>query len=241
MANTTNQDMLKAARKHFKKHKKNYIIGLVAYGVLMILVLGFGIGASDSSNNEAEVCMVDRIRTCEKYEEDQRERCESYLENGKEADFNDKGSSGKTCSDLGFEWVDKEKEEEKRVEAEKAQCEAEGKRWWDKYVGCVTQEEGADRDRRSEEAFATLRAEQNALDDARRKCTVMEASDINRTGGNRSTLFETAKTTCDTMYSSVYQSDRELFISDVTIDWSSRKSERIDGNDLTYHLNNLGW
>lgn len=241
MATTQNQDALKAARNHFKKHKKKYLIGLIAYGVFMVLVIGLGVGLSGSVNNteEAEPCMVDRMTSCEEYEEKQRERCESYIEDGKEDEFNEKGDSGKTCKDLGIEWVDKEAEEKARIEAEKAQCESEGKRWYNDSLGCVTHEEAARIEADAQAARERIQAREDALNDAKRKCTVMEAADLNRAGN--SDIFGNAKTNCESMYSSVYKYDQDLFISDVTIDWNSRKSERINGSDLTYHLNNLGW
>jgi|GEM_PF-6217136 hypothetical protein len=245
MATTSNQDMLKAARNHFKKHKKKYIIGLIAYGVFMVLLITFAIVYSGSGDNsKSETCDLQHMTgqmTCEEYDKDARERCEYSLETDDEGGFNEKKLDGKTCQDRGFEWVDKEKEERERIEAEKQQCESGGKRWYNDSLGCVTQEKGADLDREAKEATDAYTAQQNVLDDAKRKCTVMEASDIYRTGGNSSNAFSTARTTCDTMYSSVYKYDQDTFMSDVTIDWNSRKNERIDGNDLTYHLNNLGW
>ena len=238
MATTTNQDALKAARNHFKKHKKKYIIGGIVYAVFMVLLIVLGVALSGSTGDKADDCMIGKM-TCEEYDKDHKERCETYLETDDEYGFNDERENGKTCKDLGFEWVDKEAEEQARIEAEKQQCESEGKRWYNDSSGCVTHEEATRIEADAQAARERIQAREDALNDAKRKCTVMEAADLNRAGN--SDIFGNAKTNCESMYASVYKYDQDLFIGDVTTDWNSRKNELINGNNLTYHLNNLGW
>lgn len=76
--------------------------------------------------------------------------------------------------------------------------------------------------------------------DALRKCTVMEAADIYTTGigGNKSTAFEDAKETCKSWQKEWREKD---FYDAVYTDWENRKSETIEGKDLNYYLEVLGW
>ena len=76
--------------------------------------------------------------------------------------------------------------------------------------------------------------------DALRKCTVMEAADIYNTGigGNKNTAFDDAKNTCERNYESWSKKD---FHDAVYEDWENRKNEVIEGKNLEYYLNVLGW
>ncbi len=80
---------------------------------------------------------------------------------------------------------------------------------------------------------------------ALRKCTVMEAADIynnsNRIGAKSNNVFNNARKHCESIVSKVYKHDEKTFISDVNIDWSTRKNEVIEGKYLTHYLNVLGW
>ena len=72
-----------------------------------------------------------------------------------------------------------------------------------------------------------------------RKCTVMEAYDLytygTSSGGN---VFDEAKVTCEGNYNNWGAND---FYEAVRIDWDNEKSEEIDGHNLEYYLDNLGW
>lgn len=76
--------------------------------------------------------------------------------------------------------------------------------------------------------------------DAMRKCTVMEAADIYTTGigGDKSTAFEDAKETCKSWHREWLEKD---FYDSVYEDWENRKTETIEGKNLDYYLNVLGW
>lgn len=79
--------------------------------------------------------------------------------------------------------------------------------------------------------------------DAMRKCTVMEAYDIHTTGvGAKSdNVFNDGRETCTSLFSSVYDGDEEMFISDVSTDWANNKDNQVDGKPLTHYLDILGW
>lgn len=85
--------------------------------------------------------------------------------------------------------------------------------------------------------------EASSYTDALRKCTVMEAFDINTTGIGAKTdnAFNDGRETCEWMFKSVYKSDEKDFIETVSIDWEDRKSEQIDGEAMPYYLSILGW
>ena len=75
--------------------------------------------------------------------------------------------------------------------------------------------------------------------DALRKCTVMEAADLYATGGQKSNnVFNDARETCEEFYKN--ESEDEFFEA-IRIDWGNRKSETIEGENLEYYLNELGW
>lgn len=76
--------------------------------------------------------------------------------------------------------------------------------------------------------------------DAMRKCTVMEAADIFRTGvgGKKNNAFEDARTTCSQWYRDWTEKD---FYDAVYEDWENRKTEVVDGHNLEYYLSILGW
>lgn len=86
----------------------------------------------------------------------------------------------------------------------------------------------------------TTTAEKRSYLDALRKCTVMEAADIYTTGiGKKSdNVFNDGRDTCNTRYSQWGEND---FFEAVYIDWGNRKTEKIDGQPLTYYLTILGW
>lgn len=79
-----------------------------------------------------------------------------------------------------------------------------------------------------------------AVNDALRKCTIMEAADIHATGiGKKSNnVFNDAKVTCNNF---MWDWGDDEFIETVTTDWSTRKNETIEGRSLTYYLDTLGW
>lgn len=82
-----------------------------------------------------------------------------------------------------------------------------------------------------------------AVTEAMRKCTVMEASDIYRTGiGKKSkNVFNDGREACTEFLRETYNNDEEKFINAVNIDWANRKNEEIQGKNLEYYLSILGW
>lgn len=81
-----------------------------------------------------------------------------------------------------------------------------------------------------------------AFMDAKRKCTVMEASDLYNFGGAKSNnVFNDAREWCEQELVSTYKNNKDEFIKVVETDWGSRKDEQVDGKDLSYYLSVLGW
>lgn len=76
--------------------------------------------------------------------------------------------------------------------------------------------------------------------DAMRKCTVTEAADIYNIGiGQKSSnIFNDARETCEGYYKNWSEKD---FYEAVYTDWENRKNETIDGKNLEYYLEILGW
>lgn len=76
--------------------------------------------------------------------------------------------------------------------------------------------------------------------DAMRKCTVMEAADIYKTGigGNKDTAFDDAHKTCSKWYREWVEED---FYSAVYEDWEVRKDEIVDDDTLEQILAELKW
>ena len=68
----------------------------------------------------------------------------------------------------------------------------------------------------------------------------MEAADIYTTGiGKKSdNAFDDAKKTCETWYQQWGEKD---FVEAANEDWSERKNEKIDGKELSYYIEILGW
>lgn len=82
-----------------------------------------------------------------------------------------------------------------------------------------------------------------SLLDAMRKCSVMEAFDIQTTGiGVKSgNAFNDGRETCNSMLDNIYNGEQDAFIQDTNTDWNTRSNERIDGKDMPYYLSILGW
>lgn len=83
----------------------------------------------------------------------------------------------------------------------------------------------------------------DAYMEALRKCSVMEAFDIQTTGIGRKTdnAFNDGREHCESLLKDVYGNDKDAFIKDVDTDWSNRKNEKVDDKDMTYYLSILGW
>ncbi len=82
--------------------------------------------------------------------------------------------------------------------------------------------------------------EENNWSDAMKKCTVMEAVDIQKTGIGRESdnVFDDAKETCNSWYTDWGD---DAFYSAVYADWEDRKEETIEDKPLTYYLDILNW
>lgn len=76
-----------------------------------------------------------------------------------------------------------------------------------------------------------------------RKCTVMEAIDVQTTGVGRKSenVFNDARDTCNWMFTDIYSSNETDFASSVNSDWDTRHSETLEGKSAEYYLSILGW
>ena len=79
--------------------------------------------------------------------------------------------------------------------------------------------------------------------DALRKCSVMEGIDIYTTGigGKGGNYFDDAKETCESHIETIYNGDRDKFITNTNIAWDEVKDEEVDGHTYSYYLEILGW
>lgn len=215
---TNKQNLLDKIKSFYKNNKKASIVILV---VVIWLLLGIitvaliGSGNNDSNNNYSDSSY------------DENYICNNLLSRGDKDSFHSPNYmiDGKVCSEIGYEWTDEAEAiyQKNRVEVDNTDT--------------PSNKSGEQNDNQPAQNA------EDSFNDALRKCTVMEAADIHTTGigAKSNNVFNDGRDTCNSMFNNVYGGDEAMFISDVKIDWDSKKDMQIDGKDLTYYLSILGW
>ena len=108
------------------------------------------------------------------------------------------------------------------------------------YLESKTPTENTNENNDQETAQNNSKATEPAYMDALRKCTVMEAADIDKTGSGKEGVsnFYTAKNTCELWYKEFGEKE---FINIVETDWKDRQNEYLGAQPLTHYLETLNW
>lgn len=92
------------------KHKKVSIAAALALIVIISMIPVLFSQHQNTPSSTAASCDLKNMNgkmTCEEYEKDHKYRCEYSLSTGDKSGFDDKKLDDKTCTDLGYTWVDK--------------------------------------------------------------------------------------------------------------------------------------